>query len=726
MRILYVEDSQLDVDMTRRALNKSRPDFIIDTVTTQRDALSTLEKNSGYDLVLTNMRLPDGSGLAILNHIRGRNLPLAVVIITGQEGNEETAVAVLKAGANDYVVKREGYLTNLPTMLESALQYYHQQAIRQSHTLRVLYAEPNAADVDLARRHMTNFAPHIQLDAVGNAFEIFQRLSDYPDDTYQVILLDYRLQGMNALEILKELRQVHKLELPIVLITGRGGEEVAVQAMQLGAVDYVVKNTGYICKLPAILENAFYRSQLAYEHRVVARLKRQNELILNSVGEGIVGLDLDGNHTFVNPAASRMLGYEAAEMIGLHTHCLWHHIRSDGSHFHEDECPIYVACREGLTLQNQEDLFWRKDNSCLPVEFSLLPICEGNRKLGSVLTFRDITERRRLESNLQEALETHRLLATHVDSMYLVDRAGIFLFINEGHLKRFGVSLNEVIGKRYSDFHSQEDARRFAENVAEVCETGQPSMKEHQSERDGRYFLRTLSPVMGRSADGKALQVAVISKDITEIKQAEKKLHETLDSLMRAVHTTIKVMASAVEARDPYTSGHQIRTANLACTIATEMGLPADTIEGLRMASIVHDIGKLSIPAEILSKPTKLSEIEFALIKEHVWSGYEMLKEIESPWPLAEIVRQHHERADGSGYPRNLKGEEICIEARILIVSDVVEAMASHRPYRASLGIEAALAEIEKNSGRLYDAAVADVCLRLFREKGFQLERIRF
>ncbi|MCX5849097.1 MAG: HD domain-containing protein, partial [Deltaproteobacteria bacterium] len=145
-------------------------------------------------------------------------------------------------------------------------------------------------------------------------------------------------------------------------------------------------------------------------------------------------------------------------------------------------------------------------------------------------------------------------------------------------------------------------------------------------------------------------------------------------------------------------------------------------IEGIRMAGIIHDIGKLSIPAEILSKPTKLTSLEFSLIKEHSHSGSEMLKDVESPWPLAQIVYQHHERMNGSGYPRNLKGDEILIEARILAVADVVEAMASHRPYRAALGIEIALGEIEKNKGILYDNTVADACLRLFREKGYELE----
>jgi putative nucleotidyltransferase with HDIG domain len=204
-------------------------------------------------------------------------------------------------------------------------------------------------------------------------------------------------------------------------------------------------------------------------------------------------------------------------------------------------------------------------------------------------------------------------------------------------------------------------------------------------------------------------------------REEEVKLQQALDSLRKALGTTIQVMVSVIEMRDPYTAGHQKKSADVARAIATEMGLDQDKIEGIRMAGIIHDIGKLSIPAAILSKPSKLTEIEFSLIKEHARSGYEMLKDVESPWPLAEIVYQHHERMDGSGYPRNLKGDEILMESRILAVADVVESMASHRPYRPTLGIEAALEEITKNKDILYDAAVVDACLRLFREQGYKL-----
>jgi putative nucleotidyltransferase with HDIG domain len=181
-------------------------------------------------------------------------------------------------------------------------------------------------------------------------------------------------------------------------------------------------------------------------------------------------------------------------------------------------------------------------------------------------------------------------------------------------------------------------------------------------------------------------------------------------------------MSVTIEMRDPYTAGHQRRVSKLACAIAREIGLPETQIEGIRMAGEIHDIGKIYVPAEILSKPSKLTDIEFTIIKTHSQVGYDILKNIEFPWPIADIVVQHHERLDGSGYPAHLKGDAILLEANIIIVADVVEAMSSHRPYRPSHGIDKAIAEITQNKGILYDAAVVDHCVRLFRETNFSFE----
>jgi len=240
--------------------------------------------------------------------------------------------------------------------------------------------------------------------------------------------------------------------------------------------------------------------------------------------------------------------------------------------------------------------------------------------------------------------------------------------------------------------------------------------------KDGTPLFFEDSISCRRDQDGRVIGFRGISRDITERKQAEGKLSHTLENLRKALGGIIQVIAATVETRDPYTAGHQRRTADLARAIAGVMGLTENQQDGLLMAGIIHDLGKVSIPAEILSKPTQLTDIEYKLIKEHSQVGYEILKNIDFPWPIANMVLQHHERMNGSGYPQGIKGEDISLEARILMVADVVEAMASYRPYRPALGVEAALEEIEKNKGILYDSRVVEVCLELFREKGFSFE----
>jgi PAS domain S-box-containing protein len=214
-----------------------------------------------------------------------------------------------------------------------------------------------------------------------------------------------------------------------------------------------------------------------------------------------------------------------------------------------------------------------------------------------------------------------------------------------------------------------------------------------------------------------------LRREITERKKAEEELKQSLVKLQKTLEGTIHALASAVEMRDPYTAGHQRRVTQLACAIAQEMGLPEEQIEGIHMAGQIHDIGKINVPAEILSKPGTLNGLEFGLIKTHPLVGHDILNgSLEFPWPVAQIVLQHHERMDGSGYPQGLSGEEILLEARILAVADVVEAMASHRPYRSARGIDEALEEISRNRGILYDPEVVDACLKLFTEKGFAFE----
>ena len=210
--------------------------------------------------------------------------------------------------------------------------------------------------------------------------------------------------------------------------------------------------------------------------------------------------------------------------------------------------------------------------------------------------------------------------------------------------------------------------------------------------------------------------------EFVEHRQAEKERRRATEKLLAAMKETIHAIAVTVETRDPYTAGHQRRVTDLASAIGKELGLSEGQTEGIRMAGIIHDIGKIYVPAEILSKPGSLAEVEFSMIKMHAQAGFDILKTIEFPWPIAQIVLQHHERVNGSGYPLGLSGEDILLEARILAVGDVVEAMASHRPYRPALGLDKALEEIAQNKGKLYDSEVANACIRLFTEGRFKFE----
>lgn len=209
-------------------------------------------------------------------------------------------------------------------------------------------------------------------------------------------------------------------------------------------------------------------------------------------------------------------------------------------------------------------------------------------------------------------------------------------------------------------------------------------------------------------------------QDISEQVRLQEESERNLLRLNKSMEDAIQAVAATIEKRDPYTAGHQRRVAQLAEKLAFALGLPEDTIHGIRLTASIHDIGKIHVPAEILSYPGQLPEIEFSLIRQHPKVGYDILKNVDFPWPVAEIVYQHHEHLDGSGYPRGLKGDQIMLASRIITVADVVEAIALYRPYRPGLGIETALTEIERHRGSYYDPAVVDACLRLFREEGFQ------
>jgi PAS domain S-box-containing protein len=436
--------------------------------------------------------------------------------------------------------------------------------------------------------------------------------------------------------------------------------------------------------------------------------------------------DFEGRFIDANVAALNRLGYTREEIPSLNFASL----------LSEDQLSSALKTLQdvrehGTEMALMEFRLRHKNGSEVYVETHGSAIMSNGTPVAIQAIARDITERKRAEESLKASENKYRLLADNVnDVIFVLDMNLNYTYVSPSVKILRGYEPEEVLKQPSFETltpSSWDLAMRTLSGVMERKKSGSreiPISRTLQLEmrrKEGTTVWTEVKFSFIRDEDQRPVGILGVTRDITERKRAEEELQQTLESLRNAIGATIQVMVSAVETRDPYTAGHQLRSADLARAIATEMGLPQEKIDGIRMAGSIHDIGKLSIPAEILSKPKKLSEIEFSLIKEHAQKGYEMLKDVESPWPLAEMVYQHHERMDGSGYPRGLKGDDILMEARILAVADVVEAMASYRPYRPALGIDAALEEIEKNRVTLYDNNVVDACLKLFQEKGHKL-----
>ncbi|MCX7634914.1 MAG: HD domain-containing protein [Syntrophales bacterium] len=331
---------------------------------------------------------------------------------------------------------------------------------------------------------------------------------------------------------------------------------------------------------------------------------------------------------------------------------------------------------------------------------------------------RELTEaesRRRRRASEEEAakVEAHltALMNSTDDWIWSVDAHHYrMLFFNRSlaqYFAHWGITLKE--GMAPEDLLPPHRVEWWKDFYRQAVAEG-PFQREYRTVRGKRLLSLSFHPV---HRNGEIFAVAVFGRDITE-------REENYHRLNKALEGTIQAIASVVERRDPYTAGHQRRVAELATAIAVRMGLTAAQIEGLRMAAAIHDIGKIFVPAEILSMPRLLTDIEMGLVRLHPHSGFAILKDIEFPRPVAHTILEHHERRDGSGYPRGIGGEDIRIEARILAVADVVEAMSSHRPYRPARGIDEALKEITDNGGRLYEPAVVEACLDIFQNGGFR------
>ena len=340
-----------------------------------------------------------------------------------------------------------------------------------------------------------------------------------------------------------------------------------------------------------------------------------------------------------------------------------------------------------------------------------------------IAIYDDITRQKQVEESLKTSEKFSSSLMENSPSPVMVVNADTSIrYVNQALVNLVGFKSNEVLGKKPPyPWWPEEFKARYAREFKVVLREGCSRRELLFNSKMGEEFWVEVDakPIF---SNGELKYLIINWFDITDRMAIENNLKISYLKLKRTLEGTINTLAAIVETKDPYTSGHQKRVSKLVVAISNDLGLDSKTVEGIRTAAVIHDIGKINIPASILSKPGRLSDIEYDMIKTHSQLGYEMIKEIEFPTPIAEIIFQHHEKLNGSGYPRGLKDKDIMFEAKILTVADVVEAMSSYRPYRPPVGMGAAIEEIKKYKGKLYDSGIVDTCVKVITRKGFKFD----
>jgi PAS domain S-box-containing protein/putative nucleotidyltransferase with HDIG domain len=435
---------------------------------------------------------------------------------------------------------------------------------------------------------------------------------------------------------------------------------------------------------------------------------------------GMVMIDKHGMFTYTNPKFKELFGYGLEDIPDGKT--WFRKVYPDPAYRHDvistwikdfgdtqlgEKIPriFIVTCRDGSErLINFISVQLKADEKLI--------VCE------------DITERKRIEKALQESEEKYRSIFEHaVDGIFQSTPDGRYIDVSPSLARMLGFESPQEVRTNITDIGQQlyvepSDHAKFKKILEERGVVNGFVTQFYRKDRSKIWVSVDARAV--RNSSGVLLYYEGFNENITEQKSAEEALNESLESLQRILDGTVNALTVSVEMRDPYTAGHQKRVAQLACSIAQGIGFSEHQIEGIRITGFLHDVGKIVVPAEVLSKPTKLNEYEFSMIKAHAQAGFDILKRIEFPWPVAEAVLQHHERLDGSGYPSGLSGKDIILEARILAVADVVEAMISHRPYRPAFSVDYALEEVIKNKAILYDPELVEACIKLFKERQFK------
>jgi PAS domain S-box-containing protein/putative nucleotidyltransferase with HDIG domain len=684
-------------------------------------------KRTFVNVALIDLRLPDMTGMEVMERIKQVNSLTEAIILTGHAALD-TAIEATNKGAFSYLVK--------PYEIDDLLLHIRHAVERQQAQQEI---------VRLSSFPMLSPNPIVEVDATGEI--------TYSNPATHEFFPDLAAAGA-----------AHPLlaSLPELFIAFRAGErQELVRQAQIGERIFELRisftaDTGRI---------RIYVLDITERVRTESALNESEQrfkAIIENAQDGILLADLqDKKLTLANPRICEMLGCGPDEITALGIADI--HPEKDLPHVLEQ---FEKQARRELSIARDIPVK-RKDGSVFFADINSFPVTLGGRQYLAGF-FRDVSDRKAYETKISSlvallsttlTINNHLLVAQNEDELFryvctalqgLENVAGVILGLKmPDHVLKpvawsgFDERMMSAISIRWDDTtHGRGVMGTAAREGRPVNLAGidddpryapwQEHVRTLQIRSAAAVPLVADGEVTGALAvysrrphafDDEAIKVlADVANDIAigvRSQHLTSRLEATLGSLRESLYGTVKAVARMVELRDPYTAGHQRRVAQLAHAIGKEMGLPERQVEGLRVIGYLHDIGKIAVPAEILSKPAKLTDIELAMVRSHARTGYDTLKGLSFPWPVADALLQHHERLDGSGYPAGLKAQDIILEAKVLMVADVVEAMATHRPYRASLGLEAAITEISSNKGRLYDPDVVDACVRLLVEQRF-------
>jgi PAS domain S-box-containing protein/putative nucleotidyltransferase with HDIG domain len=756
LRVLILEDVAEDAELMTRALRKGGLAFVAQRVQ-MRDAFIHALAEFAPDIVLSDYHLPAFDGRSALAIVRERHPELPVIMVTGAIG-DELAVDLLKAGAQDYVLKSR--LVQLAPAVLRVLAEQKQSLDRKA-------AEQASRENELKLRSIGSAAQDaiIMLDNDGRVSywnPAAEKIFGYGEA--EALGLE-----LHAVMVPERYYSAYRKGYDHFRNTGEGpviGKTLEMMVRRKDGTEFPIE----LSLSAVILENRW--NAIGIVRDISARKQAEEQIsrlaaVVEQAGDSVVITDPAGAIAYVNPVFERTSGYSAAEALGHNPRV----IKSG----HQDELfyrELWQTISAGKTW-NGHFVNKRKDGSLYHEDATVFPIHD---RAGHIINYaavkKDVTQRMQAEQHIRKLTllyatlcYTNEAIVRSTNRTELFENIcrssvehGKFIMAWIGLVREPTARIDPVCiqGRDDGYLSKLDDATGFPDPTAtairenrvawvnDYAAVGESTRCEEELRRGflgaAALPLRLRSQVIGAVTlycgetdffdedqihllEEMTCDIAFALEGFEREKsrmRADEGRKAALKMLQGTLEATIRMAAAAIEKRDPYTAGHQVRVSRLAEAIARELQLSAIQVEGIRFGGLIHDIGKISIPAEILSKPTRLSSLEFSLVRAHAETGFEIVKDIAFPWPIALMILQHHERMDGSGYPMGLRGADIISEARILAVADVVEAMSSHRPYRPSLGIDAALKEIGDFRGTRYDPQAVDACLRLIREQGLE------